>query len=181
MTLSELNALDSGAFVATLEGVFEHSPWIPAAVWSQRPFASIEALHAALAATMNDAPKPVQLALIRAHPELAGKAAIRGKLTAASSSEQSSAGLTQCSPEEFARLQALNRAYSDKFGFPFIIAVKGVGRGALITRFTERLERDPEREFGEALTQIARIAYFRLETLLGEREGRTALTPPSRS
>ncbi|HEV3239874.1 MAG TPA: 2-oxo-4-hydroxy-4-carboxy-5-ureidoimidazoline decarboxylase [Casimicrobiaceae bacterium] len=172
MTLSDLNALDRSAFVATLQAVFEHSPWIPAAVWLQRPFASVEALHAALVATMIDAPKEAQLALIRAHPELAGKAAVRGELTPASSSEQSSAGLTQCSAEEFAQLQALNRAYNDKFGFPFIIAVKGVERSALIARFSERLARDPDREFGEALRQIARIAYFRLETLLAECAGR---------
>ena len=82
------------------------------------------------------------------------------------------AGLTQCSAEEFAQLQALNRAYNDKFGFPFIIAVKGVERSALIARFSERLARDPDREFGEALRQIARIAYFRLETLLAECAGR---------
>jgi 2-oxo-4-hydroxy-4-carboxy-5-ureidoimidazoline decarboxylase len=109
-----------------------------------------------------------QLALIRAHPELAGKAAVRGQLTADSKAEQSGAGLNQCSPQEFARLQELNRAYNAKFGFPFIIAVKGLDRAAIIARFAERLERDRATEFEEALQQIARIAWLRLEALVEE-------------
>src|SRR5207237_4146801 len=109
-----------------------------------------------------------QLALIRAHPELAGKAAVRGELTVDSRQEQSGAGLTQNSPAEFARLTELNRAYNAKFGFPFIIAVKGLDRTAIIARFAERLDRDRAAEFEEALQQIARIAWLRLEALVEE-------------
>ncbi len=179
MTLSEVNALDRSAFVAALGGVFEHSPWIAAAVWSQRPFATVDALHAAMVKAVSDATEETQLALIRAHPELAGKAAIRGELTAASLGEQSGATLTHCSAEEFARLQALNSAYNRKFGFPFIIAVKGLDREAIIGRFAARLERDRELEFREALKQIARITRLRLEAMFAQRkEGRAMATKP---
>lgn len=166
MTLAELNALDRSRFVAALGGVFEHSPWVAEAVWSQRPFTSVDVLHAEMVEAMLDATEDAQLALIRTHPELAGKAALRGTLTADSSAEQSGAGLTQCSPEEFARLQELNRAYRNKFGFPFIIAVKGLDRSAIIARFAERLQRNRDLEFAEALAQIARVARFRLEALM---------------
>lgn len=170
MTLSEVNALDRGAFVAALGGVFEHSPWVAAAVWSQRPFATVEALHAAMVMAVSDAAEETQLALIRAHPELAGKAAVRGELTAASLGEQSGAKLTDCSAAEFARLQTLNSAYNRKFGFPFILAVKGLDRGAIIGRFAARLERDRELEFREALKQITRITRLRLEAMFAARE-----------
>lgn len=167
MTLAEVNALDRDAFVAALDGVFERSPWVAAAVWPRRPFASVAALHAAMAAAMFEAPADAQLALIHAHPELAGRQAMGGELTAESQSEQSGAGLTQCSAEELARLQALNRAYSHKFGFPFVIAVKGTNRSAIIARFAERLQRDRDLEYGEALAQIASIARLRLDAMLG--------------
>jgi 2-oxo-4-hydroxy-4-carboxy-5-ureidoimidazoline decarboxylase len=167
VTLAELNALDRGAFVAALGGVFEHSPWVAEAVWPQRPFATVEALHAAMVEAVFDAPEEAALALICAHPELAGKAAVRGELTADSKAEQSGAGLTQCSPEEFARLHELDRAYNTKFGFPFIIAVKGLDAAVIIACFAARLERGRDLEFDEALAQIARIARFRLEAMLG--------------
>jgi 2-oxo-4-hydroxy-4-carboxy-5-ureidoimidazoline decarboxylase len=118
-----------------------------------------------------DAPEDARLALIRAHPELAGKAAIRGELTADSKNEQSGAGLTQCSQEEFKRLQELNRAYNEKFGFPFIIAVRGLDRGAIIARFAERVGRDRGLELSEALAQSERIARFRLEAMIGNDQG----------
>jgi OHCU decarboxylase len=177
MTLDEVNALDCNAFVAAVGGVFEHSPWIAEAVWPQRPFASIDALHAAMVAAMFGAPEEQQLVLIRAHPELVGKAALRGDLTVDSRSEQAAAGLTRCSPEEFARLQELNAAYNSKFGFPFIIAVKGLHRRQIIERFAKRLGRGRDLEFGEALAQIARIARMRLEALLGKRRDAAAVTP----
>jgi len=171
MTLAELNALDRNGFVAALGGVFEHSPWVAEAVWPQRPFATVAALHSAMVEAVFDAPEDARLALIRAHPELAGKAAIRGELTADSKNEQSGAGLAQCSQEEFKRLQGLNRAYNEKFGFPFIIAVKGLDRSAIISRFAERVGRDRDLELSEALAQIARIARFRLEAMIGNDEG----------
>jgi 2-oxo-4-hydroxy-4-carboxy-5-ureidoimidazoline decarboxylase len=110
----------------------------------------------------------MQLALIRAHPELAGKAAGRGELTADSTSEQSGAGLTQCTPDEFARLAELNAAYNENFGFPFILAVRGRDRAAILSEFARRVVRDRDAEFKEALTQIARIARLRLDALFAD-------------
>jgi len=168
MTLSDLNRMDKAQFVAELGGVFEHSPWVAERAFAERPFPSVGALHAAMAAVVARAHASEQLALLRAHPELAGKAAIRGELTADSTKEQSGAGLTQCSAEEFATLTDLNRRYNAKFGFPFILAVKGYDRAGILREFERRLERDPSIEFEEALKQVARITRFRLEALLGE-------------
>jgi len=168
MTLAELSARDRRGFVVALGGVFEDSPWVAEAAWPRHPFATLDALYRAMVDAVRGAGEGAQLTLIRAHPELAGKAAVRGELTADSKAEQSGAGLNQCSPQEFARLQELNRAYNAKFGFPFIIAVKGLDRAAIIERFAERLERDPATEFEEALQQIARIAWLRLQALVEE-------------
>jgi 2-oxo-4-hydroxy-4-carboxy-5-ureidoimidazoline decarboxylase len=167
MTLADINAMDCEAFVHALGSVVEHSPWIAAQAWQARPFASSEALYAAVMRELMEAPAETQLAVMRAHPELAGKAAIRGELTHDSRREQGGAGLTECSPAEFARLSALNKAYNQRFGFPFIIAVKGLDRAAIIQRFAERLEHDRAREFDEALAQIGRIVRQRLEAMLG--------------
>ena len=166
MTLDELNARDRRGFVVALGSVFEDSPWVAEAAWARHPFATLDALYRAMLDAVRGASEEAQLALIRAHPELAGKAAIRGDLKPASQGEQSHAGLTSCTPEELARLQALNRAYQRKFGFPFILAVKGLDRRAIIARFAERLERDRATELEEALQQIARIAWLRLEALI---------------
>lgn len=166
MTLAEINALDLGAFVERLGSIVEHSPWIAKEAWPRRPFASVDALHAAIVAALMRTPVETQLVVIRAHPELAGKAAIRGEMTADSKFEQGGAGLNQCSPQEFARLSALNRAYKAKFGFPFIVAVKGLDRPAIIEQFAARLEHDRATEFAEALAQIARISRLRLATML---------------
>ena len=168
MTLAELNARDRRGFVVALGGIFEDSPWVAEAAWPRHPFATLDALYRAMVDAVRAAAEDAQLALIRAHPELAGKAAVRGELTVDSKAEQSGAGLNQCSPQEFAQLQELNRAYNAKFGFPFIIAVKGLDRAAIIERFAERLERDRAAEFEEALQQIARIAWLRLEALVEE-------------
>jgi len=166
MNLTQLNALDRGGFVGALGGVFEHSPWVADSAWSRRPFTSLDALHAAMVVAMRNAPEEAQLALLRAHPELADRAALHGELTADSTREQSGAGLTDCSPRELARLRHLNRAYTLKFGFPFIVAVKGLDRGKIIARFAERLEHDHATEWEEAMQQIARIARFRLEAMI---------------
>ena len=126
MTLAELNAADRAGFVAALGEIFEHSPWVAERAFDDRPFASVGALHAAMVAAMRAAAESEQLALIRAHPELAGRAMVRAELTADSTREQSGAGLTQCSPDELAQLRSLNARYNEKFGFPFILAVKGL-------------------------------------------------------
>jgi 2-oxo-4-hydroxy-4-carboxy-5-ureidoimidazoline decarboxylase len=168
MTLSELNRITPVALVTALGGIFEHSPWVAERASKARPFDSIADLHEAMLAEVDTAPVELRLALIRAHPELAGKAAIRGELTADSRVEQAGAGLAHCSAEELARLTALNAAYNAKFGFPFILAVKGYDRAGILCEFARRVERDRETEFNEALAQIARITRFRLEALLNE-------------
>jgi len=166
MRLDELNHCDRAEFVAALGGIFEHSPWIAERACAARPFATVDALHRAMVEAVHAAPEDARLALIRAHPELAGKAAIRGELTADSTQEQAGAGLSQCSPEEFERLTALNTTYNAKFGFPFILAVKGHDRASILREFARRVERDRAVEFDEALAQIARIARFRLDALV---------------
>ena len=167
MTLAALNRADRASFVAALAGIFEHSPWVADAVADERPFTSTADLHAAMVRAVDAAPMAAQLALIRAHPELAGKAAIAGGLTAASSAEQANAGLTACSADEFARLTELNARYNARFGFPFILAVKGYDRAGIIAEFARRVTRAPAEEHEENLRQIARIASFRLAALLG--------------
>jgi len=166
MTLAELNATDRDAFVGALGGVFEHSPWVAEAAYAARPFASVDALHAAMVEVVERASPAQQLALILAHPELAGKASIGRELTAASNAEQAGAGLSACSPDEFAKLQALNARYNAKFGFPFILAVKGYDRASVIADFERRVARSVVEERAESLRQIARIARFRLQSLI---------------
>lgn len=165
MKIADINGLDRTAFVSALGEVFEHSPWVAEAAWEQRPFADVESLHKAMVAAVDAAGEVRQLKLLRAHPELAGKAAIRGELTADSTREQAGAGLAQCTPQEFARLQELNTRYRDKFGFPFIIAVKGLGRGEIIDEFARRVEHSRASEFEECLRQIAKITRHRLDAL----------------
>ncbi|MFC6792289.1 2-oxo-4-hydroxy-4-carboxy-5-ureidoimidazoline decarboxylase [Methylobacterium komagatae] len=164
--LSELNALPQDAFVARLAEIYEHSPWVAEAACAKRPFASREALHGAMEAVVAGADEDRKLALLRAHPELAGRAAQRGELTAHSRSEQDGSGLLAAPVDAVARMQSLNRAYSDQFGFPFIIAVKGLDRETILARLEERLENDAEAERAEALRQVGRIAALRLEALI---------------
>jgi 2-oxo-4-hydroxy-4-carboxy-5-ureidoimidazoline decarboxylase len=166
MTLDEINRMDRDAFAAALGGVFEHSPWIAKRAFHVRPFASVEALHAAMTQEMRSASRDEQLALIRAHPELAGRAMVRNELTADSTKEQSGAGLTACSPDEYAKLVDLNARYGAKFGFPFILAVRDYDRAGVIGEFARRVERDVDTEFAEALAQIGKITRFRLEALI---------------
>jgi 2-oxo-4-hydroxy-4-carboxy-5-ureidoimidazoline decarboxylase len=168
MTLWEVNRISSGAFTTALGGIFEHSPWVAERASAARPFAGIAELHDAMMAAVRAASEEMQLALIRAHPELAGKDAIRGQLTPDSALEQSRAGLNQCSADELARLSALNTAYNARFGFPFILAVKGYDRADVLREFARRVECDREAEREEALAQIAQITRSRLDALLAE-------------
>lgn len=161
--IDQLSALDCAGFVAALDGIFEHSPWVAERAWAKRPFADPAALREALVAAMMAASHEEQLALIRAHPELAGRAAVAGTLTEESTREQAGARLDRCSPEEFARLQALNASYNARFGFPFILAVRGLDRAGIIECFAARVENEADAEFAEALRQIARIAALRLQ------------------
>ncbi|VVE81417.1 2-oxo-4-hydroxy-4-carboxy-5-ureidoimidazoline decarboxylase [Pandoraea sputorum] len=165
-TVAELSALPRAEFIAALDGIFEHSPWVAEAAWEDRPFATVNALHDAMCQAVIDAGETPQLDLIRAHPELAGKAAVRGELTAESTREQAGAGLDQCSAAEFARLTELNDAYKVKFGFPYILAVRGHTRSSIIENFATRLENSRADEIEECLRQIFRIAGFRLQDLV---------------
>jgi 2-oxo-4-hydroxy-4-carboxy-5-ureidoimidazoline decarboxylase len=165
-TLDQLNRISTDAFVAALSGIFEHSPWVAELAAGQRPFASIDALHHTMSNAVETAGEAKQLALINAHPELAGKAAVRGELTEESTREQSGAGLNLCTQEEFDRLQALNASYREKFGFPFILAVRGYDRHGIIANFEKRVNHSRAEELRESLDQIYRIARFRLDDLI---------------
>jgi OHCU decarboxylase len=170
-TLPDLNSCDSATFVERLRGIYEHSPWIPERAAARRPFANVTALKLALQDVVSAATLDEQLGLIRAHPELAGKAAVAGQLTAESTSEQAKSGLHLCSAEEFATLHKLNADYNAKFGFPFILAVKGpTGQGltrqSVIATFARRLKNQRADEIAECLRQIKRIAEIRLNDLL---------------
>ena len=171
-TIQELNQLDADAFTKALHGIYEHSPWIAQRAAAARPFATLAALKLALQAAVDGATDAQQLSLLRAHPELAGKAAIAGELTPESTGEQAASNLDRCTPEEYARLHALNAQYNERFGFPFILAVKGpTGRGlarqSIIDTFVRRLDNAPGDELREALRQVHRIAEIRLNALLG--------------
>jgi N-carbamoyl-L-amino-acid hydrolase len=171
-TLEQLNGADLIDALALLEGVYEHSPWIAQAALSQRPFVSLAHLKYALVQVVQKASVEAKLGLIRAHPELAGKAMVDNGLTAESTSEQNRAGLTHCTPEEFEKLGALNRMYNTRFGFPFILAVRGprgVGlkRNAIIATMERRLQAHPDQEREECLRNIHRIAELRLNDKFG--------------
>ena len=163
MSLDAVNGLANDAFVEAFGDIAEHSPWVAAKAAKARPFADRRAMSEAFLDAVFDAGEPERLALLRAHPDLAGRAAIAGDLAPDSRREQSGAGLDRLTPEEFARFTALNNAYREKFGFPFILAVKGVDKHGILKSFAERLGNDPEAEFFAAIRQVGRIIAFRLE------------------
>jgi 2-oxo-4-hydroxy-4-carboxy-5-ureidoimidazoline decarboxylase len=165
-TLEQLNAMPQEAFVATLSGVFEHSPWVPREAGAARPFASVDELYDAMVDVVARADVSRQLALIDAHPELAGKAAVRGELSAESMREQSGAGLSQCTREELDKLRRLNCTYRQKFGFPFILAVRGYDCGDIIAHLEARMNNGYDEELRANLQQIYRIARFRIDDLV---------------
>lgn len=160
--LATLNSITAAEFSQLLQGIYEHSPWIAERAAAARPFASRFALLDAMQQVVASATLDEQLGLIRAHPELAGKAAVRGELTAESTREQAGAGLAHCSQEEFDRLHALNSAYNQRFGFPFILSVRGHDRASILQHFQRRAAADPDTERATALREIGRIAEFRL-------------------
>jgi beta-ureidopropionase / N-carbamoyl-L-amino-acid hydrolase len=172
LTLEQLNAASQEEFTALLDGTYEHSPWIASRTWARRPFTSLAALKHALVEAVRSSDREARLGLIRAHPELAGKAMVAKTLTAESTNEQGKAGLTACTPDEFARIQTLNAGYNDKFGFPFILAVRGprgvgLNKQQIIAAFERRLHNHPDFEFAEALRNIHRIAEIRLDDKFG--------------
>jgi N-carbamoyl-L-amino-acid hydrolase len=177
LTLDQINHASQAEFTALLDGVYEHSPWIAEAAWARRPFASLAALEWAMVQVLAEAGRDKQLALIRAHPELAGKAMVTKTLTAESTNEQGKAGLTDCTPEEFAKIQKLNADYNAKFGWPFILAVRGprgskdstgLNRHEIIATFERRLAGHPDFEFAENLRNIHRVVQIRLNDKFGQ-------------
>jgi len=168
LIMAELNALDAAAFEARLAHVFEHAPWVAGRAAGRRPLAGREALHRAMTAVIAEASEAEQLALLRGHPDLAGKAAIAGDLTADSKREQQGAGLDRLSPAEYERFHALNRAYKERFGFPFILAVKGKTKDDILAAFSRRAGNGRAAEFREALDQVGRIAGFRLADIIDD-------------
>lgn len=166
LRLSDINQMDRDRFVAAVGAVFEDSPWIAERAWDRRPFSSINSLLAAVMAVVDEADEEARLALIRAHPDLAGKAARAGALTEHSAREQGGAGLDRLSDEEYDRFQRLNETYKDRFGFPFIIAVREHTKESILAAFETRLGNGRADEIREALRNIRLIAKYRLQDLV---------------
>ena len=158
--------MTEGEFIARYSGIYEHSAWVAEEVAGEAITSeSIEQLAAIMADCVDNASTQRQLTLIRAHPDLAGKAQLAGELTQDSSTEQSKAGLDQCSADEYAQFQTFNDAYHKKFGFPFIMAVRASTRAEILTAFATRLENDAATEFETALQEIHKIATLRLQAM----------------
>ena len=171
-TLDQINAAAPDEFVRLLDGAYEHSPWVAERALARRPFASLAQLKVALSDAVRDAGRELQLALVRAHPELAAKPSVATALTAESSGEQRRVGLTDCTPDELATLRRLNADYRAKFGFPFVLAVRGprgagLSRQQIIATFERRLANHPDFELAECLRNIHRIAEIRLDDKFG--------------
>ena len=165
-SIHDLNQTDCAAFTATLGHLFEHSPWVAEEGWGKRPFRDAAHLHAKLCRVMRSAPVEKQLALIRAHPDLAGRLAQQNQLTAESTREQASAGLNILSPTELAAFTVLNDTYKAKFGFPFIICARLNAKEAIVAALKARLLNPPATEFAAALAEIEKIARLRLKDAL---------------
>jgi 2-oxo-4-hydroxy-4-carboxy-5-ureidoimidazoline decarboxylase len=164
MTVSELNRLDRAEFIEVLGWIFEESPWVAERSWDARPFANVDALQAAMTEQVERATTDERLALLRAHPDLG----TRARLSDASAGEQTGSGLDSLTPEEFELLHRLNGAYRRRFGFPFLLAVKGSTKHDILRVLQERMESSPDDEYREALRQVYRIARFRLEDVVAD-------------
>ena len=163
MTIERLNAADRAAFVAAVGFAFESSPWIAEEAWVRRPFAGVDALHATMLAVVAGAPLERRVALIAAHPDLAGRVAREGRLTAASSEEQSVAGLDRLTPPQIARFDELNAAYRERFAFPFVICAREHTTESILAAMERRLANEREDEIATALAEIGNIARLRLK------------------
>jgi OHCU decarboxylase len=168
LSISDVNELDREPFVERFGGIFEHSPWIAAAAWEARPWADLSTLHAAMCAVIRAAPEQAKLDLIRAHPDLVGRAALAGTLTRESTAEQRAAGLDHgaLTADEIARFSAANAAYRERFGFPFVICARENRKAAILAGFERRLGNTPEQEIATAIGEIERIAWHRLADLI---------------
>ena len=163
ISLDAVNTLDAASFAARFGDVAEASPWVAQAAFEARPFVDREALVEAFAAAVRSAPREKQIALLRAHPDLAGRAAVAGDIAQASRREQAGAGLDRLAADEFARFHDLNHRYRERFGFPFIFAVKGASKDAILAAFEARIGSDAETERAVALANVERILRFRIE------------------
>jgi 2-oxo-4-hydroxy-4-carboxy-5-ureidoimidazoline decarboxylase len=164
--MAPINSMDRAAFVVKFGAIFEKSPWVAEEAWEKRPFASLDDMHAAMVSVAKNAPATRQLALLQAHPDLAGKEAQAGTMTASSVAEQASAGLNSLSPAEMTELSGLNAAYKMKFGFPFIIAVRMHTKEGIFFEFKRRLQNDTQAEFANDLQNVYIITRLRLNKLL---------------
>jgi 2-oxo-4-hydroxy-4-carboxy-5-ureidoimidazoline decarboxylase len=162
MTIDDVNQLAQGEFVRQVGWVFEHSPWVAERAFVDRPFSDLAGLHGAMWQRVREATRDEQLALLRAHPDLG----TRARMSDASSGEQAGAGLDRLTPDEFDRLRTANTAYKDKFGFPFLFAVKGSTKYDILEAIERRLSSTWDEEFETALQQVFRIANFRLQDLI---------------
>jgi 2-oxo-4-hydroxy-4-carboxy-5-ureidoimidazoline decarboxylase len=176
--VADLNALGEAEFARVLGAVFERSPWVARAAWSRRPFAGLDELHAAMVAAVRATAPARRMALVRAHPELAGGPAAPGRLTAESSREQAGAGLGHLPPAEREALAQLNRSYRERFGFPLVIFVAEQSPASILAAGRQRLARSPEQELETALGEIAKIARARLDVLA---RGTTPIPPGPRA
>jgi len=164
--MASINAMDRTAFVEKFGGIFENSPWVAEKAWEKRPFASLADMHAAMVAVAKNAPAAMQLALLQSHPDLAGKEAQAGAMTASSVAEQASAGLNALSHAEMVQISDLNADYKKKFGFPFIIAVRMHTKEGILFEFNRRLQNDTQTEFANDLQNVYIITRLRLNKLL---------------
>jgi len=164
--MATINGLDRLAFVQKFGGIFENSPWVAEQASDKRPFANVDAMHAAMVEVAKFAPAPRQLALLQSHPDLAGKEAQTGGMTASSVTEQASAGLNALSKDEMTQISDLNAAYKRKFGFPFIIAVRMHTKEGILFDFHHRLQNDTVTEYANDLQNVYAITRLRLAKLL---------------
>ena len=172
LSIEEVNSMDRREFVSRFGSLFERSPWVAEGAWNGRPFDALDGLHAAFVRTVHDAPEERRVALIRAHPDLAGKAALAGELTEESAGEQASAGLDRLSSEEYERFHRLNAAYREKFGLPYVVCVRDNTKETIFAGAERRLANTREEEIEAALREISRISRLRLEDLVEPAGGR---------
>ena len=180
MTLDVVNRLERGEFVSRFGSVFESSPWVAEEAWRERPFLHRSELHEAFVRSVYDAPRQRQMDLIRAHPDLAGKAAVAGELTPESEGEQASAGLDRLTPEEYEAFTKMNADYRRRFGFPMIVCVREHTKESILHNAVSRLENSREEEVEVALGEIAKIARLRLQDLVAADPGEENEATPNK-
>ena len=162
LTLDEINNMGHEDFTSALSSIFEGPPWVAVETWHARPFRSVEELHAAMCAVMYNAPQEQQVALIVAHPDLVGKAALAGTLSPESTREQAAAGLDHLTPTQVADLNRLNASYREKYGFPFVVCARENKLNTILAGFDTRLNNTRDEEIRTSLDEIAKIARLRL-------------------